>query len=281
MPTVLSTAPIPAQSGAGASACPPHKPHGLLALAAALSLLIAGVSCSTVPTPPRTLSIAAASDLKFALDDLAKLFQKSYPGVQISPTYGSSGNFYAQIRSGAPFDLFLSADAAYPRRLLEEKIGAPGSIFLYATGSIVVWTRADSPLDPQTALRSAHLHKLAIANPEHAPYGAAAVAALRSLGLYESLRPKLVLGENVAQALAFAESGAAEACIVARSLAVAPAAAPMGRYWEVPPSAYPPISQAGLIVKDSAPARAFREYLLSPEARAVILRMGFSAPERR
>ena len=148
--------------------------------------------------------------------------------------YGSSGNFFAQIGNRAPFDVFLSADVEYPRRLVSAGIGPANSVFTYAVGRLVVWVPAGSPLDPATALRDPRVKHVAIANPQHAPYGRAAQAALRSLGLYQSVEPKLVLGENIAQTLQFVESGAADAGIVALSLALAPPVRARGRYWEIP-----------------------------------------------
>ena len=242
---------------------------------------LAAVSCAPKSASPRGLRVAAAADLKYALDDLAALFGRDHPGAAVEPVYGSSGNFYSQIVAGAPFDVFLSADIEYPRRLLRDRIGVPDSLFTYAVGGIVVWVRSDSPLDPATALASPSLRKLAIANPAHAPYGRAAEAALRGLGFYESLEPRLVLGENVAQAFEFAASGAADAGVIARSLALAPAAKSRGRYWEIPPAAYPRIEQAGMIVRDSAGARDFRAFLLAPAAREILSRAGFVPPESR
>jgi molybdate transport system substrate-binding protein len=252
------------------------------AIAAGVALWCAG--CARPPAAPERprsarapLAIAAAADLKFALDELAAGFRRAHAGIDLRPTYGSSGNFYAQIRAGAPFDVFLSADVDYPSRLAQDKIGAPNTLFIYGFGRLVVWVPADSKLDPATALRQPSLGRVAIANPAHAPYGRAAEAALRGLGLYDALQAKLVLGENVAQAFEFVESGAADAGIVALSLALAPSA--RGRYWEIPPSAYPRIEQAGLILRDSPAARDFRAFLLSGPARDTLERFGFRPPE--
>ncbi|SRR5579885_1357954 len=234
-------------------------------------------ACSARPAP-RTLSIAAAADLQFALEDLARPFRSAHPAIDLRIAYGSSGNFLAQIRNQAPFDIFLSADRAYPRQLLQQHIGAPDSLFVYAFGRLAIWVPAASPLDPATALRGAAVHHLAIANPQHAPYGRAAEAALHSLGVYDPLKDKLVLGENIAQTLAFVQSGAADAGIVALSLALAPPVRHQGRYWELPRDTYPPIEQAGVIVKDSPAARDFRAWLLSPAAARVLEAYGFSLP---
>jgi len=225
------------------------------------------------------LTIAAAADLRFALEEISRVFRAEYPAVDVQAAYGSSGNFYAQIRNQAPFDIFLSADAEYPRKLVEAGIGARDSLFVYAVGRIVVWVPASSPLDPATALRAASVRHVAIANPQHAPYGRAAEAALHSLGLYAGVEPKLVLGENVAQTLEFVQSGAADVGIVALSLALAPPVRGQGRYWEVPAEDYPKIEQGGLILRDSRVAREFRAFLLAAGARRILKEYGFSLPE--
>jgi molybdate transport system substrate-binding protein len=144
----------------------------------------------------------------------------------------------------------------------------------------VLWVPPKSPLDPATALRDPRLHHLAIANPDHAPYGRSAEAMLRSLGLYDSIQPKLVLGENIAQAFQFAQSGAADAGIVALSLALAPQVRGEGRYWEVPPSLYPRMEQGGILLHDSAAARDFRDVLTSDAGRRALSEFGFSVPEQ-
>ena len=229
--------------------------------------------------PPRqVLTIAAAADLRFALDELVRGFRASHPAIDLRTAYGSSGTFFAQIRSQAPFDLFLSADIDYPRQLARQGIGVPDSVFVYAVGHIVVWVPAASPLDPAAALQSGALRHFAIANPQHAPYGRAAEAALRSLGVYDRLKDTLVLGENVTQTLEFVQSGAADAGIVALSLALAPPVRNQGRYWQVPPDTYPKMEQGGVIVKDSPAARDFRAWILSPNGARVLQAYGFSLP---
>jgi molybdate transport system substrate-binding protein len=227
---------------------------------------------------PHKLSIAAAADLNFALDEVSRQFQAAHPDVDLAIAYGSSGNFYAQIRNQAPFDVFLSADVEYPRKLVQEGIGARDSLFVYAVGRIVVWVPASSPLDPATALRAASVRHVAIANPQHAPYGRAAEAALRSLGLYDGVAGKLVLGENIAQTLQFVQSGAADVGVVALSLALAPPVRGQGRYWEIPVTAYPRIEQGGVILKDSKAGREFRSFLLGDGARRILKEYGFSLP---
>jgi len=245
----------------------------------AAALLCAGTAAGA------EVSVAAAADLKFALDAAVPDFRKSRPDVDVKVTYGSSGSFFAQIESGAPFDLFLSADVDYPEKLAARGLTVPGSEFLYATGRIVVWVRKESPLDVAgqglSALTGPSVKKVAIANPRHAPYGRAAEAALKSLGAWDAVREKLVFGENVAQAAQFVESGAADAGIVALSLALAPEMAVKGRWAEIPPSAHPPLRQGGVILKSSASpdaAKVFRDYLVGPAGRAVLTRYGFALP---
>jgi molybdate transport system substrate-binding protein len=247
-----------------------NSPFWVVFLALAL-----GISACTPHPVPRKLRVAAAADLSFAMDAVSRQFRTVAPGVDLAIAYGSSGNFFAQIGNGAPFDVFLSADMEYPRKLAARGIGAGNSLFTYGAGRLVVWVPASSPLDPATALRDPRWRHLAIANPEHAPYGRAAVAALRSLGVYGQVEKKLVLGENVAQTLQFVESGAADVGMVALSLALAPSMQSRGRYWEVPLDAYPRMEQGGMLVKDSPEARQFRAFLLSPSGRAILKQYGF------
>ena len=245
---------------------------------AAIAGLLALLAACGHQAPPRKLSIAAAADLQFALAEAARQFHRQHPQTGLAIDYGSSGNFYAQIRNGAPFDLFLSADVQYPRNLAHDGLVRADSVFVYAAGRIAVWVPASSTLDPATALRDPSVQRIAIANPQHAPYGRAAEAALRSMGLYESVEKKLVLGENISQTLQFVQSGAADVGIVALSLAVAPNVRGQGRYWEFPREAYPKMEQGGVILKDSPAAREFRGWLLAPAGRALLKQYGFFLP---
>lgn len=247
-----------------------------------------GVSAAAdTPPPPRThtLRIAAAADLKFALDELLKDFRAKHPDAQVEVSYGSSGNFLAQLSQGAPFDVFLSADMAYAHKLVEQGLAEPGAVFAYAVGYIVLWVPRDSPLPVEKlgmkALLEPGVRHIAIANPQHAPYGRAAEAALKSQGLHEAVKDKLVFGENIAQAAQFAQSGAADVGIIALSLALAPAMKERGRYWKVPASAYPRMEQGGVVLKkaqDPELARQFRDALLGPQSRSLLERYGFTAP---
>lgn len=249
-----------------------------------LALLCAALTICAPTMHAQKLTVAAAADLRFALDELATQFRAAHPGIDLAITYGSSGNFFAQIQNGAPFDVFLSADVDYPQRLIAAGLANRDSLFRYAIGHLVVWVPAGSSVDPSLGIRvldALSVHHIAIANPEHAPYGRAAVAALRSLGVYDRVSPKLVFGENVAQAFQFVESGAAEAGIVALSLALAPAPRSHGRYWELPAGAYPKLEQAGLILNraPAGPAAQFRAFLLSAAARRILQQYGFAPPE--
>ena len=233
---------------------------------------------------PARVRIAAASDLKFALDEIVARFVARHPAIRVEPTYGSSGNFHAQLRQRAPFDLFLSADMEYVRDLVARGIGTEPEIFPYAIGHLVLWVPARSPLRVEeeglAALRGAR--RIAIANPRHAPYGRAAEAALRAGGLWEEVQPRLVLGESIAQTAQFARSGAVDAVLVSRSLAAAPAMSGSGRFRDVPPGTYPPILQGGLILPWTASrpaAEQFRSFLTGPDGRSVLARHGFALPE--
>ena len=237
-------------------------------------------------TPPGVLTIAASADLRFALDDLVKDFEEQYPATKINVTYASSGNFFAQFQNGAPFDLFFSADIEYPRKLAERGLGAD-DVFLYAIGCIVVWVPKDSPVAVDKlgikALLDPSIRKIAVANPEHAPYGRAAVAALKALNVYDQVASRLVYGENIAQTAQFVQSGAADAGIIALSLAVAPQMRDAGRFWQVPLDAYSRMEQGGIILKSSKnleTARTFRDFVLGDHGREVLKNFGFYLPER-
>lgn len=244
------------------------------------TIAAAALFCTACVQHPaaQKVSIAAAADLNYAMPEIARQFRASHAEVDLQVAYGSSGNFFAQISSGAPFDIFLSADIDYPRKLASAGLAARDSVFSYAVGRIAVWVPAGSALDPATALRDASVKHVAIANPQHAPYGRAAQAALHSLGVQETVAPKLVLGENIAQTLQFVESGAADAGLVALSLALAPPVRARGRYWEIPLDAYPRIEQGGIILKDSRAARDFRAFLLSSAGRRILQQYGFFVP---
>ncbi len=235
---------------------------------------------------PPVLSIAAASDLRYALDEVVEAFRRDHPDTGVSVTYGSSGGFFAQIVNGAPFDLYLAADVDYARQLADRGLADADSLFTYAEGRLVVWVPSASRLDVERLglemLVDPAVARIAIANPSHAPYGRAAEDALRSTGLYDDVKAKLVLGENVSQALQFVQSGAADAGLVALSLALAPPVAASGRYFLLPPDVHTPIEQGGVVLTGAArpdAAQAFRAFMLGEAARAVFARYGFASRE--
>jgi molybdate transport system substrate-binding protein len=231
------------------------------------------------------LSVAAASDLRYALDEITDEFRRKHPQLNLRVTYGSSGNFFAQLSNRAPFDVYMSADVDYPRKLAAGGLTVKDSEFPYAVGRLAVWAPKSSGLDVErlglAALAEPSVKKVAIANPKHAPYGRAAQAALERAGLYEEVRPKLVFGENIAQTAQFVETGAADVGVVALSLALAPSLRDKGRFYTVPLDAHPRLDQAGVIMswaRDVEAAQAFRAFVIGAEGRAVLGRYGFTLP---
>lgn len=231
------------------------------------------------------VSVAAASDLNFVFKEIVADFEKK-TGHTVKSSLGSSGNFFAQLSNGAPFDLFFSADVGYPKKLEEAGLAEPGTLYLYAVGRIVVWVPKGSPIDVGALGIKALLHpsvkKIAIANSKHAPYGRAAVAAMEHYKVYELVKDKLVLGENISQTAQFIQTGGADIGVIALSLAVAPAMKETGTYWEVPLDAYPRLEQGAVIMrtaKDMKSARSFLDYIRGPDGTAVFRRYGFILPE--
>lgn len=246
---------------------------------AAMAMIVA-TTASRADAPP----IAAASDLQFALTDVAKQFQRD-TGQSVRLTFGSSGNFARQIEQGAPFELYFSADEQYVARLHAKRLTRDAGT-LYAVGRIVLYApkgsalKLDEQLDGVRALiDSASAFKFSIANPEHAPYGRAAQQALEKLGLWQALQPNLVLGENVSQAAQFVTSGNASSGIIAYSLALAPALQGRGRSLLLPEHLHPPLRQRMVLLKNATPgAEAFYRYVQAPAARAVLRDYGFMLP---
>jgi molybdate transport system substrate-binding protein len=226
------------------------------------------------------ITVAAAADLQFAMQDIAARFEKD-AGKKVKVVYGSSGNFYQQIQNGAPFDVFFSANLDYAKKLDAAGLAEPGTLYKYATGKIVLWVPSGSKVDLSQGLKGLTdpgVRKVSIANPEHAPYGQAAVAALQKENLYEPVKSKLVMGENISQAASFVLSGAADAGIIALSLALAPNMKDKGRYVEVPAAEYPPIEQGCVVLTSSQKkdaARAFVEYVKTPTAAEFLKNYGF------
>ncbi|HKU28741.1 MAG TPA: molybdate ABC transporter substrate-binding protein [Candidatus Sulfotelmatobacter sp.] len=231
-------------------------------------------------TKPVSLTIAAAADLSSALREIAQDY-KHQAGVDLKLSFGASGMLTQEIQNGAPFDVFLSADMDYPRQLIAAGAAEASSLVQYARGKLVLWVPADSQLDLHQELKvllDPAVKKIAIANPQHAPYGRAAMAALKHSDLYERTRDRLVTAENVAQAAQFVESGNAQAGFVALAHAVAPGMREKGRYWEIPAEDYPPLLQGAVVLARSQQkkeAGKFVEYLKSEQGSAVLRRYGF------
>lgn len=249
------------------------KPHRMLAAALVLSF--------ADPTRAATLTVAAASDLKFAMTALVAGFQAAHPGDKIEVVYGSSGKTNTQIQQGAPYDLFFSADIAFPRELVAKGF-AVGPVRPYAVGRLALWsaTRDASKLT-LADLAGNGIGKVAIANPQHAPYGQKAVQALQRVGAWKAVETKTVFGENIAQTAQFAYTGAADVGIVALSLALSPEMAAKGRYALVPDSLHDPLEQAFVVTaraKDNPLAAAFASWVEAPAARATLARFGFALP---
>jgi molybdate transport system substrate-binding protein len=248
------------------------------------SLIVALVwLLAVIPARAQQLAVAAAADLKFAISDVAAQFETK-TGTKVNVTYGSSGNFFAQLKNGAPFDVFLSADIDYARKLDEAGLAEPGTLTRYAIGRIVIWAPADSNLRVSElgwkTLLDDRMKKIAIANPEHAPYGRAAVAAMQKAGIYDQVKSKLVFGENISQAAQFVQSGNAQAGILARSLAVSEAMKD-GKRWDIPEDLYPPIEQAAIVMKNAKnkeAARAFLDFVKSDAGHATLAKYGFTLP---
>ena len=236
--------------------------------------------------PCGSVTVAAASDLTYAMNEIAANFEKA-TGCTVRLSLGSSGNFLTQIENGAPFEVFFSADIAYPKKLEAEGLAVPGSTYLYAIGKIVLWTRKDSRVDIGKgfdALRDSTIQKIAIANPEHAPYGRAAEEALRHSGLYDAVKDRLVLGENISQAAEFVESGNADAGILALSLVLSPAMRDKGRAWNIPENLYTPIQQGVVAVRAAANpqgARQLLDYIKMPATAGLLERYGFVLPAKK
>jgi len=253
-------------------------------LAAVFRLLVLSLVVLATCVRAQTLRVAAAADLQFAMKDMGSEFEKK-TGTKVEISYGSSGNFRAQIENGAPFDVFFSADAQYPEQLVAAGVADGQSLFVYAQGHLVLWAPAGAHLRLAErgfeGLKDPRVGKIAIANPEHAPYGRAAVAALQKAGLYDQLKGKLVYGENISQAAQFTQSGSAQAGIIALSLTFAESMR-SGERWEIPRELYPPLQQEAVIIKASpnqSAAKGFLEFVKSEEGRKILSKYGLTPPE--
>jgi molybdate transport system substrate-binding protein len=253
----------------------------------AVLLLISGVSAPRARAADHEINVAAAADLNAALQELAANYEKR-TGVVVKLSFGASGALTQQIQNGAPFDVFFSADMDYPRQLITRGQADGATLYRYAVGKLVLWVPNDSPLDVEhkgmDVLLDPSVKKIAIANPQHAPYGRAAAAALKHYGLYEKVTDRLVLGESISQAAQFVESGNAQVGFVALAHAIAPSMQGKGKYWMVPAEAYPPLDQGAVLILHSShkqDAAAFLEYMKTVEVSALLRRYGFSIPDQK
>lgn len=244
--------------------------------------------CMSLGAQAAELTVAAAANFKYALDELVTLYQTNYPDTHINVTYGGSGNFYAQLQNQAPFDLFFSADMDYARRLADAGLTLDGKVLPYAIGHLVLWVRNESPLHPESQgmriLIEPAVQKIAIANPELAPYGAAAAAAMETFGVYAKVSTKLVLGESIAQAAQFVQSGAADVGFIATSQALAAPMKDSGRFWKVPEGTYPAVEQGVIILawtKNAAESQTFRDFVLGEQSAVVLQRYGYALPKHQ
>jgi molybdate transport system substrate-binding protein len=248
----------------------------------ALLLLFATTFAAT-----QEITVAAAADMSAALPELVAAYTKN-TGQTVKLSFGASGNLTNQIRNGAPFDIFFSADEQYPQQLISEGLASKESLYRYAVGRLVLWVPNDSQLNLSKlgikVLLDPSVKKIAIGNPATAPYGRAAEAALKHFEIYDQVSSRFVVGENISQAAQFVESGNAQAGLIALSHALAPAMKDKGRYWTVPLDSYPTLNQAAVILaksKQPDAARKFLEFLRGPEATSLLNRYGFSLPAER
>jgi molybdate transport system substrate-binding protein len=256
--------------------------HFLLS-SATLALLSFGMVAPDTK-PPHSLHlqneilVAAAADLQFAMDSLTKVFGELNPGIVIRPTYGSSGNFFAQIGNGAPFDIFFSADMDYPRKLEEQHLTF-GPVKQYAIGQIVLWSKKIDPAkDEMNTLLDSGIAKIAIANPAHAPYGQRARESLLFYNLFDRVKDRLVLGENISQTAQFVESGAADIGIIALSLARSPAMQRQGgRYWLIPGKSHQSLRQGYTLLqhgRENEGAKKFADFIGTTKALSILKYFG-------
>jgi molybdate transport system substrate-binding protein len=246
-------------------------------------LLLLLATMLTLPALARPLLLAAASDLAYCIDDLAAAFRKQAPEAEVKVSLGASGNFVAQIRNGAPFDVFLSADMFYPSQLVQSGAAQGATLTPYAIGRLALWS-SDPRFDPAQGtalLRDARVTRVAIANPSTAPYGRAAKAVLERDALWDQLQPKLVIGENITQTAQFVRTGNAQLGFVSYASLRAPQMAGVGRYYLVPDTGLAPIEQGAVVTRHGAAnplAARFVQFLSSPAARAILERNGFNLP---
>ncbi|MGB8516639.1 MAG: molybdate ABC transporter substrate-binding protein [Gallionella sp.] len=235
-------------------------------------------------TRAETLTVAAAADLSYCLPELAKTFQALNPGSEIKTVFGASGSLFAQIKNGAPYDVFMSADMQYPGELANAGAADKSSLMSYATGHLVLWTaNPNINLDNGLAgLKQQGIRHIAIANPDAAPYGRAARAAFQQAGVWEDVKPRLVFGDNIAQAMQFAETGNADVAVLSRALVLTPKMAGKGHAQPIPETLYPAINQ-GLIITNRGMGNTlsvkFVKFIQTEKAQEMLRQFGFSTPK--
>ena len=244
-------------------------------------LVVSLLLLSTVVAHAEKITVAAAADLKFAMDEIVTGFKKSHNRTELDVIYGSSGKFHTQIQQGAPYDLFFSADIKYPQELAAKGLAA-SSVVPYAVGRVVLWSNSlDAGKMTLSSLTDPKITRIAIANPKHAPYGKRAEEALKSSGLWDKLQPKLVYGENIAHTAQFVQTGNAQVGIIALSLALNPELSKKGGYHLIPDKLHNPLEQGYIITKRAAAkslARQFADYMGSKQARSIMTKYGFVLP---
>ncbi|HET9306093.1 MAG TPA: molybdate ABC transporter substrate-binding protein [Candidatus Sulfotelmatobacter sp.] len=255
----------------------------------ALFLLLSSISWTQEKQEKKSLPpliVAAAADVSPALKEIGNAYEKK-TGQKVLVSSGASGALAQQVHNGAPFDIFFSADMDYPRQVIKAGEADSNSLYQYAVGKLVLWVPTGSPLDIEhqgmKALLDPSVTKIAVANPQQAPYGRAAVAALKHAGIYDQLADRLVIGENVAQAAQFVESGNAQAGLIALAHALAPQVQGKGKYWEVPADDYPPLTQGVVVLSRSQhkqEAAGFVSYLKTKEAAEVLRKYGFTPSQK-
>ena len=243
-----------------------------------LGLLLPALMLAAGGASAGNVTVAVAANAAEAVEAVAAEFERE-SGHRVTVTVGSTGKLYAQILHGAPFDVFLAADQERPRLLVEQGLGVESSRRTYAIGRLVLWSPDAAVAVDDAVLKGGAFRRLALANPDLAPYGAAARETLRELGLWESLRPKIVAGENVGQAFAMAASGNAELAFVPLASVLSPRNGREGSYWEVPARLHTPIRQDAVLLdraSDNPTARAFHRFLGSPRALEIVESFGFA-----
>jgi len=245
------------------------------------------VVCSVLLTTTahaEKITVAAAADLKFAMDEIVTSFNKCHSGHQVELIYGSSGKFFAQIQQGAPYDLYFSADINYPHELAKKGFAA-SDVTPYVVGRVVLWSNSmDATKMTLARLTDPKISKIAIANPKHAPYGKRAEEALKASGMWDKVQSKLVFGENIAHTAQFVQTGNAQIGIIALSLALNPELAKKGGYYLIPDTLHQPLEQGYVITKRGAGkslAKEFANYMSAKESRTIMARYGFVLPGKK